>query len=98
LREAVLARERDRDVRLAFLEFMFPDLGKAIDAAVSAGAQAVEVVPVFLAQGGHVKREVPELLAAARQRHPAVTIALRAAVGEADRVIAAMADVVVKPD
>ena len=54
--------------------------------------------PVFLAQGGHVKREVPELLAAARQRHLAVTIDLRAAVGEADRVIAAMADVVLQPD
>lgn len=91
LREAVLAREPALDVRLAFLEFMQPALAEAIDACVAHGASAIVVLPVFLAQGGHVKRELPDLLDAARRRHPAVAIELRPAVGEAAAVIDAMA-------
>lgn len=93
LREAVLARQPALDVRLAFLEFMQPGLGEAIDACVAQGATSVVVLPVFLAQGGHVKRELPDLVEAARRRHPGVSVLLRSAVGEAPEVIDAMAGV-----
>jgi sirohydrochlorin cobaltochelatase len=53
------------------------------------------VVPVFLAQGGHVKRDLPEMIAAARARHAAVEIQLMPALGESLLVIAAMAEVIV---
>lgn len=91
LREAVLARSPEANVQLAFLEFMTPDLGGAIDAAAAAGASQVSVVPVFLAQGGHVRRDVPLVLAAAQARHPALKIELRPVLGEAQSVIEAMA-------
>ncbi len=94
LREAVLMRSPEADVRLAFLEFMEPALPAAIDAAAAAGALSVAVVPVFLAQGGHVRREVPAMLEAARLRHPALTIILQPVLGEAQTVLDAMADVV----
>lgn len=91
LREAVLARSPQADVQLAFLEFMTPDLGGAIDSAAAAGTSQVSVVPVFLAQGGHVRRDVPLILAAAQARHPALKIELRPVLGEAQTVIEAMA-------
>ncbi|MBL8385309.1 MAG: CbiX/SirB N-terminal domain-containing protein [Burkholderiales bacterium] len=91
LRDAVAARAPGAQVRLAFLEFMSPDLDGAIAAAVAAGATALDVVPVFMAQGGHLKRDLPRMLDAARARHPALRLTLRGAVGEADAVIEAMA-------
>lgn len=91
LRDEVLLQAPQRSVSLAFLEFMTPSLPDAIDAAVAGGTTGVVVVPVFLAQGGHVRREVPELIAAAQARHAAVDIRLGQALGESASVIAAMA-------
>ncbi|MFT4171599.1 MAG: CbiX/SirB N-terminal domain-containing protein [Rhodocyclaceae bacterium] len=87
-----------QDVRLAFLEFMTPSLGECIDQLVADGARHIDIVPVFLAQGGHVRREVPHILAQAEQRHPGLTLHLRAALGETPAVIEAMAAVVVAED
>ena len=91
LRDEVASLQPDADVSVAFLEFMTPDLARALDQAVARGATQVEVVPVFLAQGGHVKRDVPVLLEAARARHPQVSIVLQPALGESSVVIAAVA-------
>lgn len=91
LRAAILRQKPEADVRLAFLEFMSPSLADALDAAVQAGARQIEVVPVFLAQGGHVRRDVPVILAAAQSRHPGLQIDLRPVLGEAEPVIEAMA-------
>ncbi|MDP5238368.1 CbiX/SirB N-terminal domain-containing protein [Uliginosibacterium sp. 31-16] len=96
LREVVLMRSPEADVRLAFLEFMRPSLAEAVDACVHAGATRVDIVPVFLAQGGHVRRDVPLILQAARERHPELTLELRAALGEMPEVIEAMATCVLR--
>lgn len=90
-REAVQRDAPEVVVELAFLEFMKPGLVDAIDCLAQGGARHVTVVPMFLAQGGHVKKDLPVLLDEARARHPACEIALVSAVGEADSVIEAMA-------
>ncbi|WP_407278843.1 CbiX/SirB N-terminal domain-containing protein [Aromatoleum evansii] len=79
-------------VELAFLEFMAPTLDEAIAALARDGIRRITVVPMFIAQGGHLKSDVPRLVAAARALHPDCEITLALAVGEADGVIAAMAD------
>jgi len=91
LREAIRLRDPVMSVHLAFLEFLTPSLPEAIDLAVAEGAGRIDIVPVFLAQGGHVRRDVPVMLEAARARHPEVEIHLQGVVGEAQDVIDAMA-------
>lgn len=94
-----LERVRDRvresspglGVELAFLEFMTPTLDDAIDALAAAGARRIVIVPMFIAQGGHLKNDLPKLVARAAQRHPEREIVPASAVGESDAVIAAMA-------
>lgn len=93
--EAVVARCRaadpQRPVRLAFLEFMAPAMPEAGAALAAAGCSAVDVVPLFLGAGGHVRKDVPLLLAGLAQAHPQVQWRLRSAIGEAPAVIDAMA-------
>lgn len=89
--DAVRALLPDAQVSLAFLEFMAPTLAEAVEAAAGAGATEVRVVPLFLARGGHLKRDVPALVEAAQARHPDCRIALLAPVGEDPGVIDAMA-------
>lgn len=92
VRERMLADAPALAVELAFLEFMSPTLEQAVDTLVGQGATRIGVVPVFLAQGGHLKRDVPVLLEAARRRHPGCEISLALAAGEAPGVVTAIAD------
>jgi sirohydrochlorin cobaltochelatase len=95
-REAVRRAAPGTEVELAFLEFMQPGLVDTIDCLARGGARHITVVPMFLAQGGHVKKDLPGLLDAARARHPDCRVELVPAVGEADTVIAAMAEYAVR--
>jgi len=91
--------ERCRTVRgpdrvaLAFLEFMAPDLVAAGNSLVAAGCTAVDVLPLFLGAGGHVRKDIPVLMARLQAEHPGVRFTLRPAIGEAPALIDAMAAV-----
>ena len=78
-------------VELAFLEFMSPDVLVAGHRRAAAGCGRVEVLPLFLGAGGHVRKDLPQLLDQLAGQHPSVRWRLRSAIGEADAIIAAMA-------
>ncbi len=93
--EAVAQRIRSREpglsVELGYLEFMAPGLVGAGDTLAGLGCGHVDVVPLFLGAGGHVRKDLPALLQDLGARHPAVEWQLRSAIGEIDSVIEAMA-------
>jgi sirohydrochlorin cobaltochelatase len=93
--EAVAARVRaqraDVEVRLAFLELMAPDIATAAAALVAEGCVRIDVVPLFLGAGGHVRKDLPALLHTLRERHGGVAFLLHDAVGNTSTVIEAMA-------
>ena len=78
-------------VSLAFLELMEPDLVSAVASQVAQGCSAVTVVPVFFGQGGHVRRDLPEVIERCRGVYPAVEIRCAIAVGEDEGVLDAVA-------
>lgn len=88
---AKLRAARGEPVSLAFLELMTPDLPAAVAAQVADGCDAITVVPVFFGQGGHVRKDLPEIVARCQAAHPDVTIACASAVGEDDAVLDAVA-------
>ena len=89
--ERVRAAAPDLSVVLAFLELMAPSLEAAVAGAVAEGATTVDIVPLFLGSGGHLRDDVPPLVAALRSAHPGVAIRLHAAIGEHPLVGEAMA-------
>lgn len=91
VRQQVMRQMPDASVDLAFLELMTPDLPTAVGQAVAQGARAVVVVPLFLGQGGHVRRDVPALIDGLRTAHPGISIRCTPAAGEDDGVLAALA-------
>jgi len=78
-------------VELAFLELMSPNLRDSAESLVSDGFERVVVVPMFIAQAGHLKRDVPQLLEELRRLHPQTVFEQAGAVGEAEKVVQAMA-------
>ena len=88
---AVARGAPDARVELAFLEMMTPTLTDAAEALIAAGATSLTVVPLFMAQGGHLKSDLPLLLDALRSRHPGLAIHLTPAIGDAPELTTAIA-------
>ncbi len=91
----VQARAPELAVRLAFLELMRPDLAEAGRSLAEAGCERVDLLPLFLGAGGHVRKDIPAGLAALAAAWPAVRWRLHPAVGEDEALIDAMAAIAV---
>lgn len=89
---AIRARLPATPVELAFLEFMAPSLSECVAQLVADGAGRIVVLPMFIARGGHLKRDLPEMLAVLRSTHPGIDFSLGEAIGEHEIVVQAMAD------
>jgi sirohydrochlorin cobaltochelatase len=79
-------------VELAFLELMEPRLAEAVAALAGDGIARITLVPLFLAQGGHLKEDLPRLLDDIRKQHSAVRIDVTAAIGDSESLTNAIAD------
>jgi sirohydrochlorin cobaltochelatase len=91
----VQAAVRDRTngvpVELAFLEFMTPTLPECVTQLIAQGADKLVILPMFIARGGHLKKELPEMMEVLRCTYPNVEFSLGGAIGEHDTVVQAMA-------
>jgi sirohydrochlorin cobaltochelatase len=96
LKRKVEAARPGLPVALAYLEIMQPDLPAAADALIAAGCRSLRIVPVFLGQGGHVREDLPAVVATVAARHPAIAVALATAIGEHDAVLDRIADVAIE--
>lgn len=92
LRSMVEAKAPGVAVELAFLELMQPSLPDAIAGLARVGVNAITLVPVFMAQGGHLKEDLPKLLTEIRGANSGVAIEVTPAIGEVELLLAAIAD------
>ena len=74
-------------VRHAHMELAEPTFDQSIDELIQSGARHVFVHLHFLGAGFHVRESIPELVAGARDRHPAIRIELSAPLGEDPRLV-----------
>ena len=88
---AIRERAPALHVELAFLEFMSPTLEECLQAIIARGATRVVVQPMFIARGGHIKRDLPDLIERLRVTWPQVEFTLNGVIGENESVIQAMA-------
>jgi sirohydrochlorin cobaltochelatase len=92
IRRKVVARRPDLTVELAFLELMQPALAEVVAQLAETGHRRIVVAPLFMAQGGHLKEDLPRMLDELRGRHPGVTLEMLPALGEVDAVLDAISD------
>jgi sirohydrochlorin cobaltochelatase len=77
-------------VQLAYMEFATPSLEEAAVVALAAGIRRLRLLPLFMAGGGHVGRDIPRMVAAVEERHPGLSIEILPPVGEDTRVQSAI--------
>ena len=73
-------------VRIAYLQFIKPDLAGAIDDSVKQGATKIIIHPYFLASGFHVTTHIPRIIADARERHSGVEFLCTAPLGAHEKL------------
>ena len=76
---------------LAFLELMQPSLAECAATLHAEGVRQLRVVPVFLGMGGHLKEDLPRLVASIRRDFPDLQMTVDPPIGEQAGVIAAIA-------
>jgi sirohydrochlorin cobaltochelatase len=79
-------------VELAFQEFMTPSLELAVSQSAAQGVTRIVLVPLFLAQGGHLKQDLPLLVGKIRELHPSLELQLMPAIGDAPEILQAITD------
>ena len=98
--EAVAARISQTDpnvlVRCAYLEAATPDLATALGELAGAGALDVDVLPVFLGVGKHLREDLPRLVDELQAARPGLRLRLRTAVGETPELIETLARIALK--
>ena len=72
---------------LAFLEIMSPSLEEAAGRIATDPIDAVTIVPLFLAQGRHLTRELPALVAGIQARHRNIRFRVTPPLGDAPEFI-----------
>jgi len=92
IQAAVRARRSGAVVELAFLELMQPALADAINKLVADGHRRITVAPLFMAQGGHLRNDLPKLLDSIRAAHAGVEISVLPAVGDVETILNAIAE------
>lgn len=92
------ARFPEHAVEVAFLEFLQPSLPELVARLVNVTPPGqllrVDVLPFFIAQGGHLRKELPEMIAALTARYPTLEFKLMTPLGELPEVQAAMAEAI----
>ena len=88
--DAVRIAAPELPVELAFLEFMTPDLTTATRKLAAGGATRIRIVPLFLGQGGHLRSDVPAMVADIEASLPGVALELARAAGDDDGVVTAL--------
>ncbi len=78
---ALRARHPEHRIAHGFLELAAPGLDAAAAGLYAEGVRDIRVVPVFLFAAGHIKRDLPDMLAAIAQRHAGLQIRLEGPIG-----------------
>jgi len=78
-------------VSCAYLELCEPDLPTACEELVAKGARRIHVLPLFFGMGKHAREDLPALMQAMAQKHPAVHFEQLATAGEDPRLTALLA-------
>jgi sirohydrochlorin cobaltochelatase len=96
IKQQLQAARPGMQVELAFQDFMTPTLEAAVAQSAARGARRIVLVPLFMAQGGHLKQDLPLLVGKIRGQHPQLELQLMPAIGDAPEILQAITDWVLR--
>jgi len=92
MRDGLLRQAPGRRIELAFLEFMQPSLPALAAAMAADGVTRAVVVPLFLATGAHLRRDLPAMIETLAEEHPGLALEVQVPLGESPAMRQAIID------
>ena len=89
--DAVQART-DKLVETAFMEFSPKSIAESLADLSRRGVRQVRVIPYFLFTGVHIRKDIPEEIAAYCEKNPGMEIVLEPVLGTDPRMVDLLAD------
>lgn len=77
-------------VTLAFLEMMTPTLEQAAEAFYQEGVRQITVIPLFLAQGAHLRRDLPNRIGDVAYRFDDLEFEIGTPLGDSPEILEAV--------
>lgn len=85
---------QNEKVKLCYMEFIKPDLMDMVSECINEGAEHIKILPLFMAGGGHVDRDIPAQVNEAKNKYPNVTIEVLKPIGENETVVKTFCEVI----
>ncbi len=92
IRALMAKRLPDTPIELAFLELMQPGLAETVKAFADKEMSRITLIPLFMAQGGHLKKDLPLMLDDIRRDNPGMAIHVTPPIGEAEDILTLIAE------
>lgn len=73
---------KSQNTNLGFLELASPNINQAIEKHIKNGFEVIEIIPLFLVPGKHVKQDIPQIILDLQKQHPSVSLNLQSFLGE----------------
>lgn len=83
-------------VRLAYLEFEPPTLDEASSEAVRDGIQRLRILPLVMAGGDHLEKDIPLQVQSIQRKFPQLKIVLLPSIGKHPRFVALLKELVLE--
>ena len=96
MQQQLQAARPDAQVELAFQDFMTPTLEAAVARVAARGARRIVLVPLFMAQGGHLRQDLPLMVDKVRGQHPQIDLQVTSAIGDVPEILQAITDWVLR--
>ena len=91
LTEKVKAKISEKLIVPAYLQFSEQNLEKGIKQLIEKGATKIKIIPMFLFDGVHVTKDIPQEIGDINKKYPGVQIKMSECIGDDDRI----ADIIV---
>jgi sirohydrochlorin cobaltochelatase len=92
--DSIKAEMGESALRLAYMEFAPPTLGDVVEESTAQGISSLRILPLFMAGGAHLDRDVPAQVREVELRFPGLDIEVLEPIGEDPRFFAVMRDIV----
>ena len=83
-----------KKISLAYMEFVRPALGDVIKEGYQKYERDFLLIPLFMAGGAHIAKDLPEQVAQAKAEFPDVKIQIKPPIGEHPKVFEVMREVI----
>ncbi len=82
----------DRPIEIAYMEFCEENIEHGIGALAKQGVTEIKVVPYFLFEGVHIRKDIPEEIDGILKKYPGVTVEMGQTLGADRRLADILAD------